>query len=809
MNSKRWIVCLWICMAAFLIPRAYTDESLLSSTAASQPVADAAKRAGARSAAAVLPMIGQHRLEKQWLTIEVTEWEVDTKKLRSLLKNNADPVRSFLELNRMPRRSPVEQLANSLLNELATSPRFEVNGIDISSTFSEPIHSQHLQLAGGSLLVENGRYVTLPAPANQQGPAAIVNTQRFVGSKWKIDPSVIAASSSSPNRLELAVAVEHTRREGGAENENQVEASDLVKRSAQGKTTARLGLSYLMVNGTNDESLTLMATIKITRVPQIFLSADIFTLDLTTVPAVPNEAHLRQRLQPMAQKLGWKTLQDDVAWHSTEDLNNLTRKAESYGLKNVRGHFISALDGRHESVANITWRMPISSPSRSASPVFRSPGFTLGFVPTLLSASRLKLDTTMEIPLLNISTNQEMAADSKPLEVPGPLQKRSSTNELEFEECVIYALPTQLDKPSIVTLVAITPALAIPQNPLVAQQTPVSGLSHIAGSSTIDVPNVTLLPGLYEGQKTTLLHYTGEGQATRVQVVVPAAELVAINAGGDSKDPERRTVSLKIVAGQRLSLDKALKPELGAKLILTPTPTANQVDELAHPRRWLEHASIRASITALRSQEKNKEPVALIEVAPNQKVVRMPVHHTSVLLLRTPHGANPAGSYFCEIKGTEPGTKRIGDLTVVLVSETVSQLEALIQEIEPTAQVSVIELRNSALLRGTTADAPQIKSIVEIAEQFYPRVLNQLRVKDISPVMVLGETTQDIRGTLPSRIQQVEAQPKSRDTTTPAAVSGASGKLPTVEELKELRDDIKRLRRDVQRLRESIEDDRR
>ncbi|HEX6984677.1 MAG TPA: pilus assembly protein N-terminal domain-containing protein, partial [Planctomycetaceae bacterium] len=72
----------------------------------------------------------------------------------------------------------------------------------------------------------------------------------------------------------------------------------------------------------------------------------------------------------------------------------------------------------------------------------------------------------------------------------------------------------------------------------------------------------------------------------------------------------------------------------------------------------------------------------------------------------------------------------------VLVVGDVRHLQELIARLFPTAAIEVVEVRESVVLRGWVSQPDQITEIVEIAEQFYPRVLNQMDVGCVQQVML-------------------------------------------------------------------------
>ncbi len=72
----------------------------------------------------------------------------------------------------------------------------------------------------------------------------------------------------------------------------------------------------------------------------------------------------------------------------------------------------------------------------------------------------------------------------------------------------------------------------------------------------------------------------------------------------------------------------------------------------------------------------------------------------------------------------------------VFVTGDVRHLQAYIQRLFPHDSVSAVEVRDSVVLRGWVMEPSHITEIVEIAEQFYPRVLNQMKVGGMQQVLL-------------------------------------------------------------------------
>lgn len=72
----------------------------------------------------------------------------------------------------------------------------------------------------------------------------------------------------------------------------------------------------------------------------------------------------------------------------------------------------------------------------------------------------------------------------------------------------------------------------------------------------------------------------------------------------------------------------------------------------------------------------------------------------------------------------------------VLVSGDVKQLEALIRKAFPDASVQAIKIKDSVLLHGWVNQPEQLTTIVHMAEQFHPNVINSMRVSGIQQVVL-------------------------------------------------------------------------
>ncbi len=340
-----------------------------------------------------------------------------------------------------------------------------------------------------------------------------------------------------------------------------------------------------------------------------------------------------------------------------------------------------------------------------------------------------------------------------------------------------------------------------------------------ATSLTLDVPKVVNL-GVEIGQAGALMECGNPHNPARLIAPVVVLE--------DTKGPNKSedgflsaTATLKLTSNAAFESIQNRKPESDRQIFLVPIPEGQKALDRTQAQRIFEHAFFRV-LARNEADHSEKQPWQVAEIAQGQKMVRVPVKHEVYMLLPTPTGNVPGFRYVAAAKSEHGGAKRIAGLTVLFVSESVSQLESLIEALEPTAVVTVIEVREAVVLRGTVTDEAQKKSLIEIAEQLYPKVLDQLKAQAPSAEIGRAVPHPERLNASPTKmavIQQVagedfaepplaakkEAPLRSEKRQSPQIVPG---KLPTVEELKELRDDIKGLRQDVQRLSELMERDR-
>lgn len=573
---------------------------------------------------------------------------------------------------------------------------------------------------------------------------------------------------------------------------------------------------------------------------EIQLATRVVRLDLTKLPAVVNEKALHDRLPQLARTLGWQELHAGLDWYSAGglDLSKAGIILEDVSTT-ISEPTIRTFD-RQSARFMVGGELPVVSavnpPEISG---WRPFGFLLECVPTVIPGNRVRLDATIEHSRVVKPVSQaESAADASTnpaLSVVG--QKVSSINDIAFGESVIYVLPSQVETAATVTLIAVTPTAvgqtkaAADNLPVVKEYSPakpkvlqgVNSDAVIAGSIvlednqvrleatslSIEIPQVAAGLGVELGQTCALLAVQGHGRTAPIRIILPSVTLEAIKDQERQEDFGIATVTLKVEASSvAREWTDVRQRQAEEKFMLIALPANRKLVSPLEARRILEHAIVRTAIKFADSKSAEL-PRYLIDVAPSQKTVQIPIGHEAYVLLPTPTGNSKEFAFITETGSFSRGMKQIGGLTVYFVGESVFELESLIRNIEPAANVSVIEVREAALLRGTVASPEQKKAIIEIAEQYYPRVLDQLKVQgtvaavanivdplDLNPLL---DATQR-EGSLSNDGDSLEST-----RNTGALRLKASRELPSLEELQQLRDEVLGLRRDVRKITELLE----
>lgn len=112
----------------------------------------------------------------------------------------------------------------------------------------------------------------------------------------------------------------------------------------------------------------------------------------------------------------------------------------------------------------------------------------------------------------------------------------------------------------------------------------------------------------------------------------------------------------------------------------------------------------------------------------------------------------------------------------VLVSGDVKQLEALIRKAFPDASVQAIKIKDSVLLHGWVNQPEQLTTIVHMAEQFHPNVINSMRVSGIQQVVLQVKIMEVQRDKLRRMgFNFLNLQDNSYVTSTPGGLSPLLG----------------------------------
>ena len=160
------------------------------------------------------------------------------------------------------------------------------------------------------------------------------------------------------------------------------------------------------------------------------------------------------------------------------------------------------------------------------------------------------------------------------------------------------------------------------------------------------------------------------------------------------------------------------------------------------------------------------------------------------------------------------------ELRVIVEADT-TDIDKAIKAALPQSMVKVIEIKDAAILNGTVTAEADVALVTEVAEQFYPKVINRLKVasNDKAAATTWPMLSEDVQyfepGLLPSLKATQAASTAKAPTVVPAQSKGVqlaaaeSDKKPqrqrSLAELHALRDDVRGLREDVRRLSELVE----
>ena len=151
----------------------------------------------------------------------------------------------------------------------------------------------------------------------------------------------------------------------------------------------------------------------------------------------------------------------------------------------------------------------------------------------------------------------------------------------------------------------------------------------------------------------------------------------------------------------------------------------------------------------------------------------------------------------------------------IVVSPDTTEIDRAIKEALPQASIKVTNVKDAALLTGSVTKEDDLKLLLEVAEQFYPKVINRVKVaaQPAQPKERLGHGSpvapwtgvSPATGATPTSQPELEAA--SRRVTPTVATEPPQNRPRRRDrpELKALHDDVRALREDVRRLSELLE----
>ena len=111
----------------------------------------------------------------------------------------------------------------------------------------------------------------------------------------------------------------------------------------------------------------------------------------------------------------------------------------------------------------------------------------------------------------------------------------------------------------------------------------------------------------------------------------------------------------------------------------------------------------------------------------------------------------------------------------VLVKGDARQLQSIIDRKFPNSSIEAFKVQEAVALRGWVTHPEHITQIVEIAEQFYPKVLNQMRVGGVQQVLLKVKVMEAQRSLIRQLgINFTYVSPGGYATSNPGAIGSAA-----------------------------------
>ena len=173
---------------------------------------------------------------------------------------------------------------------------------------------------------------------------------------------------------------------------------------------------------------------------------------------------------------------------------------------------------------------------------------------------------------------------------------------------------------------------------------------------------------------------------------------------------------------------------------------------------------------------KNQIPKALSN---NPTVVKLvPVTPTKMQVAALQPGATTISFWH------ENGEMRTVD---VIVTAESGQLKSFLDRLYPKTKIEVVPLNSSVVLRGFVDDPRTVNEIRQIAEDFYPKVISQLTVRDQTSV-----------------VDQPAGDPRNSIEDDDKAAAGSLRRHSLEHEIRSLREEVGALRREIGQLTDVI-----
>lgn len=218
-------------------------------------------------------------------------------------------------------------------------------------------------------------------------------------------------------------------------------------------------------------------------------------------------------------------------------------------------------------------------------------------------------------------------------------------------------------------------------------------------------------------------------------------------------------------------------------------PVQGQDGETYHLTSRSSNQSISHDISLANDRFEMLVKSSRILTLPADRIPRFQIHNEQIL------GAEPLSQNEIQVYAKSPGTTQVNlwdtddklytiDITVL---EDARELEGILSSQLPFASLKVTPIQNAAILSGTVTSVDDVDRAIAIAEQYYPTIVNNIKVIGVQQVLLHTKIMEVSRTKLRDlgidwgTVSSGEFFFSAPSQLVDAATSGLSGVVPTAE----------------------------